>query len=158
MLSNLWSDLRIRNLTLHLKNPDLLCIYTTVSLPLHVTWKMHRTYTKKGRKRWGSWPIHAASFLLSPFNRRCAGDQDSFNNIAYFFSAFLKNNLLSVCLPTVPIFCHEWERSIVCVKWIIAQEAGAAKRVDEHADQMEISESEKFKGILVWASHLIHSL
>lgn len=67
------------------------------------------------------------------FNHRFAGDLDSFNDIAYFFSAFLKDNLYSISLPTVPVFCNEWGRSIVCVKWIIAQDTGAAKRRDERA-------------------------
>lgn len=38
------------------------------------------------------------------------------NNVAYFFSAFHKDNLSSILLPTISIFCSEWERSIVCVK------------------------------------------
>lgn len=78
------------------------------------------------------------------------------------FQLFLKIIFFPFVFRQSPILRREWERSIVCVKWIIAREAGAAKRLDEHAghraDQMEISESEKFKGLLVWGSHFIHSL
>lgn len=78
-------------------------------------------------------PLSEPSCIIHMIYRRGAGELDSFSNIAYFFSAFLKDNFLSICLPTIPIFWHEWGRSIVCVKWIIAQEAGAAKRLDEQA-------------------------
>ena len=40
---------------------------------------------------------------------------DSFNNIAYSFSAFLKDNLPSICLPTIPRFSAVNESDQLCV-------------------------------------------
>ena len=85
--------------------------------------------------------------------------------VPFVFSTFLhrsqtkkkKKSSLYLSL-TIQILRSEWERSIECVKWIIAQEAGAAKKrgkkrkktewmskAGHGADQMEISESGKFK-------------
>lgn len=85
--------------------------------------------------------LEAASYW---FNSRVAGDLDSINNIAYFFSVFLTDNV-SICRLTIPIFGTEWERSIVCVKWIIAQEAGAAKRLDKRAGTQGTSDGDQWK-------------
>lgn len=78
-----------------------------------------------------------------------------FNDTAYFYSAFLKDKPLFIFQPTSDNpHVGPWmgEINCVCVKWIIAQAAGAAKRLDEQRGArggLHISESEKFKGLQV---------
>lgn len=40
----------------------------------------------------------------------------SFNSIAYFFSAFFKDNNSANLLQIIPVFCNQWERDQLCVR------------------------------------------
>lgn len=131
MLSNIWIDLNIGNLMSHLKTGGQKTklyaftrkyLYTLSSYILHIRLRIQKNKTwayalKNCRNRWKSFVRYDHDLAIASRETRI-----HLNNVAYFFSAFHKDNLSSILLPTISIFCSEWERSIVCVKWIIARQ------------------------------------
>lgn len=101
-----------------------ICKNLTLQASVHVVIEQYLqcwTYRERERERSVN-PLSEQSCM------QCGRPPDSFNNIVYFFSAFFFKIIFRLFVFwQSPIFRHEWERSIVCVKWIIAPEAGAAK-------------------------------
>lgn len=84
------------------KKKTLRCIYTNISLDAgqRDEWWKRKKWTRKTAEYHRLLCPTRMWLKRSPRGR----PPGSFNNIAYSFSAFLKDNLPSICLPTIPRF------------------------------------------------------